>query len=235
MTIQRKNGRTIEIAAGLFIILSALSMIVATLLNFDYTIPNNTFADDVDFLTDSYTRQKISAIAWLITGSINILLLPLYLVTFQGYQKTIHLISSFLIIIMAYTFINAGINALQLARLTERSIVTEITENEVFTTNLLVMIKQVQTLLKYSMVAVGIFTTLFAAINYMTVRIPLFGTILALIGGPLVVLFAWINPEHIIMTFALASAWTALLITGTRIVNKGLLTKELNNKNPGNE
>jgi len=63
--------------------MSVLSVLVSFLLNFDYTIPNATFEEDIDFLKDNTTSQRIGAISWITAGVFNLILLPFSLVLLQ--------------------------------------------------------------------------------------------------------------------------------------------------------
>ncbi len=227
MSVKRKNIRNIEIATGLFLIMSVISILVAFLLKFDYTVPNATFEEDIDFLLDNISRQKISAISWIIAGSINLIFLPVYLIMFHRFQKGMHLLSGFLILTMAFTFFWRGIGELKLAELTSLSLGGEKIPDDLIKTAILINLRQIFLLLKIGLTAFGAFTTVFTISRFSDVKFPVFGSIIAFLAGPVIITFTWLNPEHIIMTMALAAAWMGLLIVGAKFVTTGLAAKHV--------
>src|SRR6056297_2968189 len=218
MYVKRKNIRYIEIITGLFLIMSVISILVAFLLRFDYTVPNATFEEDLDFLLDNIARQKISAISWIIAGSVNLLFLPVYLIMFHRFQKGMHLLSGFLILVMAFTFFRRGIIELQLAELTSLSLGAGTSPGDLVKTAILINLRKILLLLKIGMTAFGAFTTVFTISRFSDVKFPVFGSIIAFLAGPVIITFTWLNPDHIIMTLALAAAWSGLIIVGAKFV-----------------
>ncbi len=225
MFVKRKNIRNIEIITGLFLIMSVISILVAFLLKFDYTVPNATFEEDLDFLLDNITRQKISAISWIIAGSVNLFFLPVYLIMFHRFQKGMHLLSGFLILVMAFTFFRRGVVELQLAELTSLSLREGTSPDDLVKTAILINLRQILLLLKIGITAFGAFTTVFTISRFRDVKFPVFGSTIAFLAGPVIITFTWLNPEHIIMTLALAAAWMGLLIVGAKFVTRGLAAK----------
>ena len=207
--------------------MSVISILVAFLLKFDYTVPNATFEEDIDFLLDNISRQKVSAIAWIVAGSFGLLFLPVYLIMFHRFQKGMHLLSGFLILLMAFAFFRAGIAELQLAELTQRWLDNGVVLDGMAKTAILINIRQILLLLKIGITALGSFTTVFTISRFSEVKFPVIGSIIAFLSGPVIITFTWLNPDHIIMTLALAAAWSGLIIVGTKFVTKGLADKHV--------
>lgn len=227
MSVKRKINRNIEIVTGLLLIMSVISILVAFLLKFDYTVPNATFEEDIDFLLDNISRQKVSAISWIVAGSFGLLFLPVYLIMFHRFQKGMHLLSGFLILLMAFAFFRAGIAELQLAELTQRWLDNGVVLDGMAKTAILINIRQILLLLKIGITALGSFTTVFTISRFSEVKFPVIGSIIAFLSGPVIITFTWLNPDHIIMTLALAAAWSGLIIVGTKFVTKGLADKHV--------
>lgn len=227
MSVKRKINRNIEIVTGLLLIMTVISILVAFLLKFDYTVPNATFEEDIDFLLDNISRQRMSAISWTVAGSLSLLFLPVYLIMFHRFQKGMHLLSGFLILVMAFAFFRAGIAELQLAELTQRSLANGEMQDDLTKTAILINIKHILLLLKIGVTALGSFTTVFTISRFSEVKFPVIGSIIAFISGPVIITFTWMNPDHIIMTLALAAAWSGLIIVGAKFVTKGLANKHV--------
>ncbi len=225
MSEKRKTSRSIEIITGLFLILSVITMMVAFLLNFDYSVPNATFEEDVDFLMDNLSRQNTSAVLWIIAGAVSLFFIPIYLIMFHRFQKGMHLLSSFFILCMSFAFFNIGLRELHIARILHQSLETDILLNQMITLNVLHNIKYILILFKSGITAFGAFATVFTISRFRDVKFPVFGSTLVFLSGPVIVTFIWLNPGHIVMTLALAAAWTGLLIIGSKLVVRGLHKK----------
>jgi len=227
MPVKRKKIRNIEIITGLFLIMAVITILLAFLLKFDYTVPNATLEEDLDFLIDNIARQKFSAISWIIAGSASLFFLPVYLIMFHRFQKTMHLLSGFLILVMAFTFFWRGIVELQLAELTSLSLGEGSSPDDMVKTAVLINLRQILLLLKIGITAFGAFTTVFTISRFRDVKFPVFGSAIAFLAGPVIITFTWLNPEHIIMTLALAAAWMGLIIVGAKFVTTGLAAKHV--------
>ncbi len=228
MSVKRENIRFIEVTTGFFLIMSVLSILVAFLISFDYTLPKSSFEDDMDFLTDSITSQKISAIAWIVAGSVNLFLLPFYLILFQRFQKGMHIFNGLIILAMAYSFFRLGITELSIASLSILPAVNTLSMESIENTEFLLSIRQSIILLKCGISLFGGFATVFTISRFSEVKFPVFGSILAFLAGPVIITFTWLNPDHILMTSALALCIIGLLMIGGRLVNKGLHAKTIN-------
>jgi hypothetical protein len=225
MSDKRRNTRKIEIIGGLFMIISVLSMLIAFLMNFDYTVPNATFEEDVDFMAESLNRQRISAALWIISGAINLLFLPVYLLLFSRFQKGMHIFNGFLLLGMAFCFFRLGLNALDIANLTANSAVVNEIPDDPSSIGILKGIRDVLDLRRIGITFFGAFSTVFTISRFSEVKFPVFGSTLAFLAGPVVITFIWLNPDHILLNASLAVAWAGLLMIGVRLVNKGLALK----------
>jgi hypothetical protein len=226
MSGKRNKTRIIEAIVGLVMILSVLSMLFAFLMNFDYTVPDATIEEDVDFMADSISRQKLSAISWLVAGAINLFLLPFYLILFQRFQKGMHIFNAFLLLGMAFCFFRLGLTILNIAEFSSNYPELRIEEGEI-PTEVLVAIRQVLQLSKIGITFFGAFSTVFTISRFSEVKFPVVGSTLAFLAGPVVITFIWLNPEHVLLTASLALGWTGLLMIGLRLANKGLELKQV--------
>jgi hypothetical protein len=222
VTVKRRNIRIIEVSAGLLLILSVLSFLMAYLLRFEYILPNASIEDDIEFLAENTFSQRLSAFAWLITGVINLFFLPIYLLMFHRYQKGMHILNGLLILVMAFSYFKLGITELAISKITSFSNGEAFSGNSKEATSLLLNVKQILNLTRIGITAFGLFTCVFTISRFKDVKFPVFGSILAFLAGPIVVTFIWLNPDHILMTSSLALSWAGLLIVGVSFVNKGL-------------
>jgi len=227
MPQERRNMRIIEITTGLLLILSVLMMLVAVLLGVDYTLPNATFSEDIDFLRDSVSRQQVSAITWFVAAGVILVFQPVYLMMFHRFQVGVHILNSLFILAMAFSFFRVGLSGLRIADITSQLIETDPELGDAITTEILMSIRQVKLFLKLGLTSFGAFATIFTVARFSEVKFPVFGSTLTFLAAPVLITFTWLNPDHILMTSSLAVAWTGLLIIGARFVTLGLKEKAL--------
>ncbi len=218
---KRRKIRKIEVLTGIFLILATLSVLISYLLNFEYISPEHSIEEDMNFLLESTRPQRISSIAWMITAIFSLFLLPFYLITFYRFHRVIHIVNGLLITIMATVFFRTALAGLSIA-----NIIESFPENEGIQSvnQVLSLIKDTILLIQIGLTAFGGYVLILSISRFKKAKIPLFGTILLLLSGPVLIVFIWLNPEHLILTSAIATASIGLLITGNKIVNKGLET-----------
>ena len=52
---------------------------------------------------------------------------------------------------------------------------------------------------KIGMTAFGAFASLFIISRFSKLKFPIFGSILTFLAGPVIIAFAWLNPDHILL------------------------------------
>lgn len=224
MSNKPKISRFIEIPTGLFFLLTIILILVSFLFNFDFYSPDTSLEEDIGYLFDSALRQKLSAITLLAAGVATLVFIPLYLMMFHRFQKRIHIFNSFLILVMAYSFFRAGLTGLEIFRLVESTeSVSEVTDPaSLVLYQLLERIRSTTLFTKIGITAFGLYSIVLSVSRFREVRFPVFGSMLLILSGPVIVTFVWLNPEHILLTSALAAATIGFLMIGVTLVNKGL-------------
>jgi hypothetical protein len=224
MTNKPKISRFIEVPTGLFFLTTILLVLVSFLFNFDFYNPDTSLEEDIGYLLDSSLRQKLSSITLITAGVANLVFIPLYLMMFHRFQKLIHIFNSFLILVMAFSFFRAGLTGLGIYRMVTgaESVETIIDPASTVLYELLARIRVTILLTKTGITAFGLYSIVLSVSRFREVRFPVFGSMLLILSGPLIVTFVWLNPEHILLTAGLAAATIGFLMIGVTLVNKGL-------------
>ncbi len=222
---KRKYCRLIEILTGIFLISAVLTSLLSYLFNFDYTITNNTLEDNVSFLLESINGQQISAAFWTITGVLNLILSTLFLLAFRTHRKWTAIFSSIFLLCMAFAFFSKGLYGLNIAK-----IVSVHAEGGGVPENLpdiliLTKVRSISRLQSIGLSALGIFSVLASTMSLYLRNFSKTGSVLLFISGPVVAVFTWLDPDHILLTTGLAFSWAGLLIIGARIITHGLVDK----------
>jgi len=216
---KRKKIRNIEVLTGIILILATLSLLISYVLNFEYISPEHSIEEDMSFLLESTRPQRISSVSWLITSIFSLFLLPFYLITFYRFHRVIHIVNGLLITVIASLFFRTALAGFSIA-----NIVESFPENEGIQSvnQILSLIKDTILLIQIGLTTFGGYVFFLSISRFKNAGIPLFGTILLILSGPVLIVFIWMNPEHLLLTSAIAAATIGLLNAGVKLVNKGL-------------
>lgn len=219
---KREITRIIEVLTGIIILLSTLSLVYSYLFNFEFTDPDPSLTKDLNYLSDNIILQKSSSISWMVTACLYVLLIPFYLIVFFRDQPLIHLLNSFLIIGMSLVFFRASLAGFAVVKIFSELPADQLPQPE---PQLLSYIRDMYQLIWIGLTAFGGYVFLFSICRFRKTRINIFGRVLLLLSGPLLVVFIWLDPEHVLFNTAFAVASIGLLITGARLTNVGMVRR----------
>lgn len=221
---KREIVRIIEVFAGIFLILATLSILISYLLNFEFTSPDRSIEEDLNYLLESSGQQKTSAIIWLITSVLILVLMPLYLMVYYRFNRLVQVLNGLLITGMAVLFLRTALAGFSIS-----NIVESIPEGQVLQpgNQLLSYIKDSIILFQIGLSAYGGLAVLLGINGIWKVRLSIFANILLCLSGPVLIVYTWINPEHILLTTSIAVSAIGFLIVGAKLVVKGIKRRRL--------
>ncbi|HKK63704.1 MAG TPA: hypothetical protein VJ951_14160 [Bacteroidales bacterium] len=222
MSIKHRNFRKIEIITGIFITLSTIAFFLSFLLSFDFSMPEGTISDDIDFLLDNPGRLKLSGTLWLITGIINMFFIPVYLLFFHRFNIVMHLINSLLLTIVAFSFYSIGLLHFDIVRFALAGPDFSIDQDTYSMEILLRAIREIKFFLQSGIASYATFATIISSSKYKNLKFPLLTNVVNLFAGPVIVVLTLLDQANLIMTTALAAMWIGMTNIGMHLVNWGL-------------
>lgn len=219
---KREITRLIEVATGIIILLSTLSIVFSYLFNFEFASPDHSLSNDFSYLSENLALQKSSSISWMVTACLFLVLIPFYLIVFFRDQPLIHLLNSFIITGMAVVFFRSSLAGFAIVKTVAELPADQFAQPE---PQVLSYLRDMIQLTWIGLTAFGGYVFLLSINRFRKTRINIFGRILLLLSGPVVVVFTWLDPEHILYSTALAVASIGLLITGVRLTNVGMIRR----------
>lgn len=216
---KREIVRIIEVFAGILLILATLSILVSYLLNFEFTSPERSLDEDLNFLSENLGQQKTSALNWLVTSILFLILLPLYLMVYYRFNRLVQVLNGLLITAMAVLFLRTAMAGLAIT-----AIVNAIPEGELLQPGdqLFTYIRDGILLSQIGLTAYGALAFLLGINGIWKVRLAVFANILLCLAGPVLIVYTWVNPEHILHTTSIAISSIGFLIVGARLVTRGI-------------
>lgn len=216
---KREIVRIIEVFAGILLILATLSILISYLLNFEFTSPDRSLEEDLNYMSESAAQQKTSALTWLITSVSFLVLLPLYLMVYYRFNRLVQVMNGLLITGMAVLFLRTALAGFSII-----NIVDTLPEGEILQPGdqLLSYIRDSVLLFQLGLTAYGGLAILLGINGIWKVRLSIFANILLCLSGPVLIIYTWIDPEHILLTTSIAVSVIGFLIIGAKLVNKGI-------------
>jgi len=223
----QKRVRRIEVFTGLLFILLSLSYIASLLLDFKFVSLYATPQEDLAYLSEHVGNQGISSCAWMITSFLTLLSLPFYILVLWRHVKVLPLLNTLFILGAAAGFFLMARTGLDLRR--EMMVVLEEgleTSHEQLVASLMEQFRLEQFYRHIGSSCVGLFAVGLGAGKVWLRRIPLLSAILLILSGPVLVVFNWMEPDHLAHTAAMAGVIIGMALFCIRLINKGLGTKE---------
>jgi len=224
--MQEKKGggrRRNEVTTGLILILVAISYVASLLLDFKFVSPYATLQEDLSYLYEHISSQKLSSIAWLITAFITALASPFYLALFRGKLKLMPYVGSLLMLGASAGFLLMSHTGLELHKTISGLMAENIEQTgDQLKLILLNLFRKEQLYRLIGSSFVGAWALVLSLTRLRIPRIPMVSTILLMISGPALIFFNWYEPDHLGRTVAMTGTIIGVTIFCVRLINKGI-------------
>lgn len=225
---KRRNRRNIEVATGFFIIITVFSYIASILLDFNFVSPDTTLYEDLSYLSDHFNTQRVSSLAWIITASLTFLSIPFFILVFNKKLKFLHIIGSLFLLTASICFFMTGWLGLEFSKSVSILLADSISNVEDnVKLQLLNDFREEQYFKRIASSSIGIFAILLSLARFKVRAFPIFSILLFMIAGPVLIFFNWYDTDHVLRTSAMAAIAIGMTIFCIRLINKGLILKDL--------
>jgi hypothetical protein len=135
-----------------------------------------------------------------------------------------HVLNGILILAAAYFFMKSGLTTWHIVCLIRElpdpgNLSSESVSYEI----LIPWIQGNMAMDQWGRILLGLFLLSLSLVRLRAKAFPLFASILLFLSGPLIVLFSWTDPGHILLTSAMAASTVGLLLVGAFLVNRGFI------------
>jgi hypothetical protein len=212
-----------EVFTGLLVILLSFSYITSLLLDFKFVSLYATPQEDLAYLSEHIRNQGISSYSWMITSLLTLLSIPFYIGMLWRHVKLLPLLSSLFILGAAAGFFLMARTGLDLK--SEMEVVLKEgleTTHEQLTASLLEQFRLEQFYRHVGSSCVGVFALGLGISKVWLERFPLISAILLILSGPVLIVFNWVEPDHLAHTAALTGVIIGMALFCIRLINKGL-------------
>ena len=215
--------RRTEVLTGFILIITAFSYLASILLDFNFVSPYSSLQEDLAYLSEQIESQHTSSLAWLTTGALTLISVPLYLIALHHRLKSLLYINALFMLGAAAGFLLMGKLGFDLNGNISIAVVEGIEKvGDKTKFELLEQFRKIQLLRLIGSSCVGLFAMGLSLSKFKLKRFPLFSTGLLMICGPVLIFFNWYDPDHLIRTGAMAGIVIGMIVFSVRLINKGL-------------
>jgi len=226
MITQLTNRRNPEIAAGIFALLSGISVVATLLTRIEFFTVISSLNDDIEYLNENLVLLKINSIVWLVSALFISLSAAAFIVAFQPHGPILALLQGFFLILAAVMFCISGLKGFSIidhmslfpdadsstAESIRFSVFSLSREKEIYIT-------ASYTLIGLSFLMIGLFALV-------TRKISIATGIIGMITGIMLPVFSSQVPKSILASGGIALACILFFILSYRLLFKGLKRKD---------
>jgi hypothetical protein len=218
-----RSTRWTEVFTGLLFIVLSLSYIASLLLDFNFVSLYATPQEDLAYLSEQATNQGISSYSWMVTAFLSLFSLPFYVSSFRGHMRIWPLLNGLFILGAAAGFFMMARTGLDMKRELEIVLKEGLElDNNQLAASLLEQYRLEQFYRHLGSTCVGAFAVGLGLSKFKVKGFPLFSTVLLLVSGPVLIVFNWMDPDHLARTGAMAGVILGMVLFCIRLINKGL-------------
>lgn len=226
MIPELKNRRSPEIAAGIFALLTGISVVATLLTQIEFLTMFSSIKEDIEYLNENLVLLKINSIIWVVSALFITLSAATFIVALQPHHPILAFLQGFFLILASVMFAISGIKGFSIIDLMSHYVEPDLKSAEairywVFS---LFREKEIYIIASYTLIGLSFFMLgLFALV---TRKISIATGIMGMMIGTLLPVFSSLVPESIFSTIGIALACILFFILSYRLLFKGLIRKE---------
>ncbi len=226
MITRLSNPRNPEIAAGIFALLSGVSVVATLLTRIDFFTVISTLNEDIEYLNENLVLLKINSVVWLVSALFISLSAAAFIVAFQPHGPILALLQGFFLILAAVMFCISGLKGFSI--IDHLSLFPDadakIADSIRFSVFSLSREKEIYITASYTLIGLSFFMIgLFALV---TRKISIATGIIGMLTGIMLPVFSSQVPKSILASVGIALACILFFILSYRLLFKGLKSKE---------
>jgi len=226
MITDLKNRRNPEIAAGIFALLTGISVIATLLTRIEFLSLFSSLKEDIEYMSENMILLRINSIIWVISSLFIALSAASFIVAFQPHEPTLAFLQGFFLMLASVLFCLSGLKGFSIIDLMSLYFEPDMKGAEAirYTVYSLSREKEIFTIASYALIGLSFFMIgLFALI---TRKISIATGIIGMITGILLPVFSSMVPKSILASVGISLACILYFILSYRLLFKGLIRKE---------
>jgi hypothetical protein len=226
MIDELKRRRNPEIVAGIFAMLTGISVVATLLTRIEFLSTFSSLQEDFEYLNENLILLKINSIIWIISALFLTLSASAFIVAFQPHQPVLAFLQGFFLVLASVMFCISGIKGLSIIDLMSHYFEPDIKAAEAIRYSVFTLSreKEIYIIASYTLIGLSFFMIgLFALVSR---KISIATGIIGMITGILLPVFSSLVPKSILATAAIAFACILFFILSYRLLFKGLTRKE---------
>ena len=215
-----------EIIAGIFLLLSGLSVVVTLLTDVRFMSSFYSVSEDIAYLSDNIYVLYLNSVLWMITALFMTICAAGLISAVVPHHSFLGYLQGFLFILASAMFYVAAIKGFSLRDLMLNYSELELANPDSLKINVLILLKEKNLYLTAAYVIIGLSFIVVGLFAFLTMKIRVVSGILSLITGFLIIVFTLFIPDSLLVQIGLIMACLMFFILTVQFLFKGLEKKQ---------
>ena len=221
-----KNRRSPEIAAGIFALLTGISVVATLLTRIEFLSLFSSLKEDFEYMNDNMILLRINSIIWIISSLFITLSAASFIVAFQPHEPTLAFLQGFFLMLASVMFCMSGLKGFSIIDLMNHYLEPDLKVAEAIRYNVFSLSREKEIFVVASYTLVGLSFFMIGLFALITRKISIATGIIGMITGILLPVFSSMVPKSILATVGISLACILYFILSYRLLFKGLIRKE---------
>lgn len=221
-----RKRRSPEIVAGIFALLSGISVVATLLTRIEFISMFSSVQEDIDYLNENLILLQINSIVWIISAFFLTLSAAAFIAAFQPHEPVLAYLQGLFQVLAAVMFCISGIKGFSIIGLMGHYLEPDLKMADAIKYSVFSLSreKEIFVIASYTLIGLSFFMIgLFALISR---KISIATGIMGMITGIMLPVFSSLIPKSILATAGIALACILFFILSYRLLFQGLKKKE---------
>ncbi len=226
MITELTHRRNPEIAAGIFALLTGISVVATLLTRIEFVSLFSNLKEDIEYLNDNLPLLRLNSFIWMISALFITLSAASFIVAFQPHEPTLAFLLGFFLVLASAMFCVSGLKGYTIIGLMEQYSEPEMRSAEAIRYMIFSLSREKEIYVTASYALIGLSFLMIGLFALVTRKISIATGVIGMITGIGLPLFSSIIPESLFATAGMGVSCVLFFILSYRLLFQGLKRRE---------
>jgi hypothetical protein len=226
MITELTHRRNPEIAAGIFALLTGISVVATLLTRIEFLSHFSTLREDIEYLNENLPLLKLNSFIWIISALFITLSAASFIVAFQPHEPTLAFLQGFFLVLASAMFCVSGLKGLTITGLMEQYTEPDIKSADAIRYIVFGLSREKEIYITASYSLIGLSFLMLGLFALVTRKISIATGVIGMLNGISLPLFSSIIPESLFASVGMGLSCVLFFILSYRLLFQGLKIRE---------
>ncbi|MCB9013002.1 MAG: hypothetical protein H6539_03085 [Bacteroidales bacterium] len=226
MIPKERNHRNPEIIAGIFALLTGISVVATLLSRIEFLSHFSSLQDDIEYMNENLVLLKLNSIIWFISALFLTLSASALIVAFHPHEPMLAFLQGFFLVLASAMFCMSGIKGFTIIDLMGHYLEPDLKVAEAIRLSVFSLSREKEIFATASYALIGLSFLMIGLFALVTRKISIVTGIIGMATGISLPLFSSLIPKSIFASVGIAVACILFFILSYRLLFMGLTKKE---------